>query len=133
MRRQAGLTLIEIVFVIGVLGVLATLGFRQFGFAGDALADRIEARDAVIAELRRARAEALYRLPPEDASTVTADLASAAAPVTVTPEEVAFSYQQDDAPEAPDDDAEIEVGDGDSVLMVCVTSKTRRISEGPCP
>jgi len=134
MARQVGFTLIEIVFVIGVLGVLATLGLRNFDFAGGAFVDRIEARDAVIAELRRARAEALYRLPPENGATaVTADIASAAAPVAVEPDEVAFSYNQRGGSLTPSENVDIEVGSGDSILSVCVIHQTRRITGSPCP
>ena len=133
MRRQAGFTLIEIVFVIGVLGVLATLGFRQFDFAGDGLADRIKARDAVIAKLQHARAVALYQLPPNTSANVEADLKKAADPIVVVPESVSFSYEQGTRPDNPSNDREIEIGGNDPEnLYVCVYAVTRRISQGQC-
>jgi prepilin-type N-terminal cleavage/methylation domain-containing protein len=133
MDRQAGFTLIEIVFVIGVLGVLATLGVRQFDFAGDGLADRIRARDAVIAELQRARAVALHQLPPNQSAVVVADLKTAADPIAADTESVSFSYEQSTATDKPATDQDIEIGENDSdSLYVCVYAGTRRISQGQC-
>ncbi|KAF0282940.1 prepilin-type N-terminal cleavage/methylation domain-containing protein [Spiribacter roseus] len=135
MGRQAGLTLIEIVFVIGVLGVLATLGLRNFEFAGKGLSEQLAARDAIIAELRRARAEALHRLPPLSGPVaVTADLTGAVSNQwTVEPDEVAFSYDRNGSVESPQPPVEITIDGGGNTLRACLPSANGPVTEGACP
>ena len=137
MSRRAGFTLIEIVFVIGILGVLATFGFRNFDFVGKGLAEQLAARDAVTAELRRARSQALHRLSPppplSDSATVTADLKGAVSEQwTVDPVEVEFSYEGNGSIAGPQSHVEITITEAGDTLWVCLPSTNGRISEGPC-
>ncbi|PYZ99410.1 hypothetical protein A6K26_009195 [Gammaproteobacteria bacterium 2W06] len=96
MGRQAGLTLIEIVFVIGVLGVLATFAVQGLG-GNQRATDLLEAEDKVVAEIRRARSQAIYQLSPEGGDNETiADLqARVGGQIAVCPEEVVFRYDTD--------------------------------------
>ncbi len=135
MARQVGFTLIEIVFVIGVLGVLATLGLRNFDFAGKGLAEQLAARDTVIAELRRARAEALHRLEPSNGPpTVTANLAGVVSTQwTVDPDELAFSYEGNGSLESPPPTpVEITIDGAGDTLRICLPTENGPIREGPC-
>lgn len=97
MRRALGFTLIEIVVVIALIGVLATVGFQTLG-NGTRLADLLAAEDRVLAELRRARSAALYELPAidSDGTGETVEVANIANVVggdaSVCPVEVSFSY-----------------------------------------
>lgn len=94
MRRAAGFTLIEIVVVIALLGILATLGFQTLG-NNTSLAELQKAQDEVLAELRRARSEALHQLPPTNGSdAVIAQIDAATEQASVCPQTVNYPYGQ---------------------------------------
>ena len=93
MPRQAGFTLIEIVFVIGLLGGLATLAVQNLGGNNQTI-KLAEAEDKVVAEIRRARARAVHQLSPTSGTNkeVAAIDDRAGPSVKVCPEEVIFQY-----------------------------------------
>ena len=95
MKTQGGFTLIEIAITIAVLGILAGVAFNLSGIGGKQIADILRAEDQVKTELRRARAEALFRLPEMDGNTeapVIAQINAVASEAVVCPAEVPFLH-----------------------------------------
>lgn len=146
MDRQVGFTLIEIVFVIGVLGVLATFAVQGLG-GSEKITDLIQAEDRVIAELRRARAQVIHQLPPASSGAVaTAAIADSAGPsVAVCPKTVDYNFDPGatggiDAAHcsgcAPCDtsdpyDITLTSSDG-STRGICLIGETGRVERSPC-
>lgn len=92
MRHPKGFTLIEIVVVIALLGVLATLGFRTLTIP-TSLPELLADENRVQAELRRARSAALHQLMPADGPpTVSARINEAAKDATTCPTQIDFGY-----------------------------------------
>ncbi|MEX0430635.1 pilus assembly FimT family protein [Spiribacter insolitus] len=95
MRPQGGFTLMEIVITIAVLGILAGVAFNVSGIGGNRISEVLRAEDRVKTELRRARAEALYRLPEMDGNSEQPFIAlidAFASDASVCPEEVPFLH-----------------------------------------
>ena len=97
--RQTGVTLVEIIFVVVLLGVLATVTLNTTGLLGNDLSRLLEAEDRVITELRRARAAALYRLPEDTSGTDPTETAAiesrareVAQSISVDPSRVEYGY-----------------------------------------
>jgi len=132
MRPANGFTLIEIIFVTAVLGVLATISFRVVDTGDGSIGQRLEARDAVLAELRRVRVTAASRLPPASNGTIAANLEAVASPVAVNPPQVVFSYEQGDAARQPSEDLTVMIGSDSDPLSICIHAKSRFISKGAC-
>ena len=146
MIRQAGFTLIEIVFVIGVLGVLATFAIQGLG-DNEKLTELIQAEDRVVAELRRARAQTIHQLPPASSGAVkTAAITDAAGPsVDACPASVDYNFDPSatggiDAAHcngcAPcDTSAPYDItltGSDDTTRGICLIGETGRVERSPC-
>jgi prepilin-type N-terminal cleavage/methylation domain-containing protein len=145
MARQAGFTLIEIVFVIAVLGVLATLGVQALS-DDDRITRLATAEDQVIAELRRARSQTLNRLPPKTGNQIeVAALDAEVGPsVSVCPERIRYRFGgdytgsvegADCAACSPCDDQspyEITLSAGDRNKAICLVGETGRVERSPC-
>ncbi|QGM21536.1 prepilin-type N-terminal cleavage/methylation domain-containing protein [Spiribacter sp. 2438] len=132
MRRQNGYTLIEVIFVVVLLGVLATIGFNAAGLIGNDLSRLLQAEDRVIAELRRARAAALYQLPAADSDenpTVEAFIeARAGDNVDVCPDKVEFGYASLGGVES---DGEWGCGQDPYVVKITLSDLNRCLKLGP--
>ena len=156
MQRQTGFTLIEIVFVIGVLGVLATFGFQSLSGSGS-ITDLVQAEDTIIAELRKARSRALHRLPPSNGSEAQAASLKeqvdrmnkrAGSSVEVDPKTVCFTVGDGNensvkgvdcngcksCPDKQPDEYKISLmsTEKDSQTELCLNAKTGRVEREPC-
>lgn len=146
MPAQRGFTLIEIVFVIAVLGVLATFAVQGLG-GSEKITALIQAEDQVVAELRRARAQTLHQFPPATSGAVeTAAIADRAGPsVDVCPATIDFNFNSGATGSVtavncdgctPCDKSTpytlvLTASDG-ATREICLTGETGRVERSPC-
>lgn len=144
MARQSGFTLIEVVVVIALLGVLATLGLSRFAGGGPGFFDKLAAEDAVFTELQRARDESIQRLDikqnGEIATSVIADLQGVlderfgANQFEVNPDKVEFSYAENGAVHnLSASTLTVTVNSDGEAMTLCVATATGRTTKGDCP
>lgn len=147
MDRQRGFTLIETVFVITLMGVIASLGILRFSGDGKNLSEQLAAQDLVYAELQRARDESVHQSDVQPSGSidreVTADLQGVlderfgAGRFSASPTTVGFSYIErgavhpDDRP-AGGGDLAVRINPQQSDIRVCVAINSGRAEKGAC-
>ncbi|MEX0372701.1 pilus assembly FimT family protein [Spiribacter roseus] len=145
MDRQTGFTLIELVFVLGVLAILATLGVQTLG-GNERITQLASAEDQVIAELRRVRSETLYGLPKKSGSNLESAAINARTnpSVSVCPERINYRYGGNYAgsvhavecrgctPCDQQSPYQITLSAGGRNTAICLTGETGRVERSPC-